>query len=673
LGADPLQKIFGIDIIPTQRSEGGMKRYFALVILSDNNVLKTIDKISLMGLLRLVKKEKPQMLAIDNIFELHEDKAKLVRILSYLSLYTRVVQVTRKPEGDEPLLHIAKKIGLLQENVSKLNPIQTAEIAARLAERGVGSFVSVNENETKIVVSPGRVFGAGGSSSRRYQRYLSQMVLRTTRKIEESLKAAGIEYDLYVRKTEGGLKNGVFIVYAPRDKLRGVVKQRRGHDVKVSIRPLLKGEIEFIPLKSSYGAHERLTKPPLNHIIVGLDPGISTGVAVLTVKGQLLSLMTSRNLGRNTLIKFLMQYGKPILIATDVNPPPTYTKKIAAYFNATLFYPPHSLSIEEKRRLVQDYSEKYKIKVADSHQRDALAAAIKALSSFEDKFMRLEKEVSRRGLNVNLADARAFILKGKTVKEALDMALSSEKTVLHRKVEPPKADTSRQVREELEEELRKKIKEIQTLRVKIEELEKRLEEKEREIKDVKNRYEELLGKRASDYIRERFFRHLVVKIDKMRKENTKLQSMLNKEREKVDTLKNLLEDAVKGNLEYIFKFDEIEGKNKTSRTLTIFVEKIDESIIDEIINIHPKAVLAPPGIVEPLSRKLELYNIPTISLEEAKVSEVDGKYYVRRNVLESIIREKRSELKKKYILRSQRELEKILEEYRERRKLKRFI
>ncbi|MCD6368194.1 MAG: hypothetical protein J7L38_00175, partial [Thermoproteales archaeon] len=68
-----------------------------------------------------------------------------------------------------------------------------------------------------------------------------------------------------------------------------------------------------------------------------------------------------------------------------------------------------------------------------------------------------------------------------------------------------------------------------------------------------------------------------------------------------------------------------------------------------------------------------LYNIPTISLEEAKVSEVDGKYYVRRNVLESIIREKRSELKKKYILRSQRELEKILEEYRERRKLKRFI
>ncbi|MCD6369761.1 MAG: hypothetical protein J7L38_08220, partial [Thermoproteales archaeon] len=73
MGADPLQKIFGIDIIPTQRSEGGMKRYFALVILSDNNVLKTIDKISLMGLLRLVKKEKPQMLAIDNIFELHED------------------------------------------------------------------------------------------------------------------------------------------------------------------------------------------------------------------------------------------------------------------------------------------------------------------------------------------------------------------------------------------------------------------------------------------------------------------------------------------------------------------------------------------------------------------------------------------------------------------------
>lgn len=131
---------------------------------------------------------------------------------------------------------------------------------------------------------------------------------------------------------------------------------------------------------------KKLEKKINRGLIVGLDPGTNVGIAILDAHGNILSIFSKRGMKRSDIINYIMEFGRPLIIASDVTPAPKSVEKIASSFGSKLYYPKFSLMNIKKFSVVSDYSDE----VFDEHQRDALAAALKAWKKYRSMFMRVD-------------------------------------------------------------------------------------------------------------------------------------------------------------------------------------------------------------------------------------------------------------------------------------------
>jgi len=148
------------------------------------------------------------------------------------------------------------------------------------------------------------------------------------------------------------------------------------------------------------------------YTIVGIDPGTTTAFAVLDLKGQVISIASSRSWGFSELVGLLIESGHPIIIATDKNPTPGTVDRIKRAFNAILHTPISSLSVDQKLRDTKPYS------YANEHERDALAAAIDAVRSIKNKLESVEKKAPPE---VMLDELQMLVLRGHTVDSAINL------------------------------------------------------------------------------------------------------------------------------------------------------------------------------------------------------------------------------------------------------------
>ena len=87
---------------------------------------------------------------------------------------------------------------------------------------------------------------------------------------------------------------------------------------------------------------------------------------------------------------------------------------LKSVFGARLYKPHKSLTGLQKAFLTRDYG------VANEHERDALAAALKAFRSLKNKFALVEKKAAKAGIpRARLALLKRLVLKGETVDKAL--------------------------------------------------------------------------------------------------------------------------------------------------------------------------------------------------------------------------------------------------------------
>lgn len=130
----------------------------------------------------------------------------------------------------------------------------------------------------------------------------------------------------------------------------------------------------------------------MKSIIVGVDPGITTGVSILDSRGRILAVHSRRNAKRNDIIKFITGFGRPLLVATDVNPSPHSVEKIASSLGCRLFTPQKQITVQKKIKTVKDFSKELK----NMHESDALAASLIAWKNYRsllDKiFLELKKQ-----------------------------------------------------------------------------------------------------------------------------------------------------------------------------------------------------------------------------------------------------------------------------------------
>ena len=405
--------IMGLDLAHGSPQSKTHKPHYAIVILNSNGkkIYETIDA-PLRRVIRLIWEYKPQVIALDNVFELASTEHMLAKVLSLLPDDVEVVQSTIINGEPLDIREAARRIGINIPH-SKLNPLQTAEVAALIALKGYGTKIKAIEQKTKIIVAKGRSLGSGGSSAQRYKRGIRSAILRIVRRIKENLDQHGFSYDMMFRRSKGGFEGAVFIVYAPRSALRGIVRPLKTKSVRVVIRPIYKSIITF-------GESQKTLKK--RYVIVGLDPGQETGLAIIDLTGTPLSLLSVKEFDRTSIISTIFSYGIPIMIATDKHPIPEAVKKLASTLGIPLFDPGNTLTTEEKERLIE-WLRKVTMRdfvIKSTHIRDALAACVKVLQSHERKLREMERRIIDMGLEVPLDELRKEVIEGKSIAEIIE-------------------------------------------------------------------------------------------------------------------------------------------------------------------------------------------------------------------------------------------------------------
>ena len=74
-------------------------------------------------------------------------------------------------------------------------------------------------------------------------------------------------------------------------------------------------------------------------LIVGYDPGTTSAISILDIRGNLISLISKRDIGKANTIKIIAQFGRPLIISTDKNPLPRSVEKLASKFGVKSFIP----------------------------------------------------------------------------------------------------------------------------------------------------------------------------------------------------------------------------------------------------------------------------------------------------------------------------------------------
>ncbi|MCG3109424.1 hypothetical protein L3N51_01715 [Metallosphaera sp. J1] len=564
-------RVMGIDIEKGSPSSTEQPRYSVAILDENGEPVVKAEDVTKSRLVRLAWEYDVSLLGTDNIYELGSNDREVISLLSLLPEKLEVIQVTVKNGVFLDLRDVAKEYGI--EVQGKPTPARTAFIVATLALKGAGTKIKFVENRTKIIISKGRRSGPGGMSSNRYKRHLRGLVLRVFRRVKEELDRHNFDYDVVVRRTKAGMEGAMFIVYAPRESLYGLVKKMSGHDVNLEIRAYYRDRIEFVDTK-------RISQRP---VIVGLDPGLEVGISILDMYGNPVLLTTKRGVDRESVIELILEKGTPALIATDVNPVPDTVKKMSAVLKARLYVPEKSLSVDEKQSLLDEYSTKYGIHVSDPHIRDSLAAAIVAYREVERKLRQAEGMITRFGIDIDRNNVFRCVVNGSTIAECIENEIE-KKISVPQNTGVVKQEVKAEHNEKLAEENTLLKQELLRLNRTVSRLIHEKEMLERRVEEIKRLYNAELDR---DRRVEELKRILEQKNREIIKLKEQAQAQSEMETRLASVIEKLVKDrvtVVKGNMKGLEVRDgELYfGEWRINNDLALYVGK-DFAIVDECL------------------------------------------------------------------------------------------
>ncbi|MFQ5998028.1 MAG: DUF460 domain-containing protein [Candidatus Bathyarchaeia archaeon] len=266
-------------------------------------------------------------------------------------------------------------------------------------------------------------------------------------------------------------------------------------------------------------------------LIVGIDPGTTLGLALLDLRGKPILVDSYRGISRTEIISIISSKGNPAVIAVDVQRPSQIAEYLAAKFNAEIFFFPTLISTSEKMALARDFASRYCTRLPeDQHQSDALAAAVKALNFYKDKFQRIDAQIKQMGIHVSADRAKQLVVDGFSVAESIRFSLEHGKQ--KPKLSPPSAILQDEPNE-IQLLLRKKIRNQNLIISKIKRLCERKDHDTRTLAE-KN---ELLKARIAEITTEHY---LQIKTEY---EYSKLKRELQHEKERIQRLIQQLESS----------------------------------------------------------------------------------------------------------------------------------
>ena len=145
--------------------------------------------------------------------------------------------------------------------------------------------------------------------------------------------------------------------------------------------------------------------------IVGVDPGTTAGICVLSLDGKLRAMASIRNAGIEGIVRYILGHGTPSLIAFDKKIASDVVAQIASSFNVSLYTPEYDIREEEKAQAAAPF------KPEDAHERDACASAIGAFRYYQNKF----RHIDSLGLSeAQKSKAKHMVLNGVKLSDVME-------------------------------------------------------------------------------------------------------------------------------------------------------------------------------------------------------------------------------------------------------------
>ena len=613
--------VFGVDI--QSGDIRGDAPAYALVILESDSVDR--DVVSFRKLCRLIDDHEPAIVATDNAYELAADTNELVGFLRSLPSTTTLVQVTGD-ERPEPLSRVASRHGVPYEK----KPMAEAEAAARLAAANVGCEVSAFTNTTTVKVARGRSTGSGGWSQDRFTRRIHGNVKKVAREVEEKLDSANLSYEKEVTEKYGGYSNAIFTVEATPEEIP--VSTHRAGDTRIEIEREQRDGISYEPLVKRR-----------DRVIVGIDPGTTTAAAVVSLDGRVLATFSSRTADTATVTEWLIEQGRPLIVAADVTPIPDTVERFRRSFEATAWTPESDLPVDEKLHRTREHE------YDNDHERDAMAAALFAYDDREAQFERVAEKVPPA---FDRDEVIAHVVENELSVEAAIAALE----------ETPEDDDAESTHEE--RELTADEKRIRELETQVERLQSHTEELRAELADREEtieEYEEELTEAKREERREARERRIVSRLER---DNERLERERDEAEKRAEALAAKLD-----RLKELWKLDHSNADIASDRNLVSvkIVEQFTNRALDEaeesvgltsgdiiyfrdasgaghstakrVAEIEPRVVLRSGGLSDAADEVLFEAEIPVGSAEDVSIQEIDELAVVDNEEIERVIEE----------------------------------
>ena len=384
-------------------------------------------------------------------------------------------------------------------------------------------------------------------------------------------------------------------------------------------------------------------------LIVGLDPGTTCGIAVIGLDMKAVLLTSIRGANRDEIIKSISGAGEPILIACDVADPPGFVRKIASLFEASLFAPKRDMTIQEKRRIVEDHFPSL-VKGLDAHSLDALAAALKAYLGYKNKFESVEARLRKLLRPETLEEIRAEIIRGVRLTHIISREIGKledepkEKVVKVYVRDRDKGDSGNRLgdsRDRLVELLRWENR--------------KLKAELKRLKTERDNLERALRKRLSEEYRS-FRRDAVYRIQE--KEIADLRRRLGEAEHRIEELSKPKKEALQISEELIplrevssFTYDEVEkirkaaGKGEGPYIMLLNAAGGGPSTARKLAEAKPRVVVRCTEMSHQAEEVLTENGIPVIPSNGLEIRYLQGTPVVERRALEERIKEyKRSRI-----------------------------
>ncbi|MHA1654827.1 MAG: DUF460 domain-containing protein [Candidatus Thorarchaeota archaeon] len=667
---DDHEFIIGFDILPSHSPRSRTSPKFACVVMRNGVVLTEHEELSRRALLKLVREIEPTYLATDNIFEIVPDTKAVFGLVDKLPATTRLVQVTGIPPHQVSLKTLARRYRLGVRG--KIGPLEAARISARLASMGVGYLLECFGEQTEIKVTRGRKMGRGGQSANRYRRKLHSEIQQMTRHIEGQLREAGIEYDLDVRTSDFGYASSRIVAYAPLPVISGLVESKRGGDFNVLVSPVRK-RAEFLPLEPNAVA----TDIQPRYFIMGIDPGTTAGVCLLTFEGRVHLLMSKKGLTRADIIREVYEHGVPVLIATDTTPVPHFVKKLASTLNAELFIPNRPIPVSDKQELAREFSSD--VRIGNSHERDALTAAVYAYRSILPKLQQIDHKIREEQISVDRNQVKALVLKGMPMAEAI-----AELT--HVDSETVEIAT----REETEEEPITKER-LDALREKLSHLEAENELLSEKIEDLKRLIEYLRFRESElsysleivsreNYWRVKRDREVVKKQSELRKAHREIRALHKRVKElssRLELLRGVKRREMRGDMIAIKTIPHFTRESIEEYLKKVGLREGDIVLFEDASGGGPqtagmliergiRAVIVDTPLSHLAEEELVRATIPVIEAQKVELRRVDEFAFIDRKKFERLFQGFMREAREKARQQGEEALIELVEQYRRR-------